>query len=497
MIGCPVSERFNSSIAASRGLRILLCDPDPAARRVLRAALGRHELLNVLEADGLDAACALVKGADVALVALMPGEEAGLERLLAAGFAGGIVAALDQGSVAGAVAAMRSGAQDVALKPLRAEEVVERLLAVARTNRGERRRALRADTRAPTTAQGADFCGFLGRSPAMARIYERIGRIASSRAPVFVTGESGTGKELAAAAVHARSPRHDAPFHAVNCSAIPRELMESEMFGHVRGAFTGAHADRAGAVELADGGTLFLDEIGEMDLALQAKLLRVLQEGRVRRIGEGHERQVDVRIVCATNRDPVAEVRAGRLREDLFYRLHVLHLHLPPLRERGEDVLRLAEAFLARFAGEEGRPMPRLGAEAAAALMQRHWRGNVRELQNLMRRVVVLSDGPVVPVRLLDEDIMETERAGPVLSQADVAAMGAYVEAPVAARQAGLIEPFAVVERRVIEEAIAAFDGNVTLAASALDLAPSTLYRKRLAWQKAQGQSLRVVAGSG
>ncbi|WP_454914747.1 sigma-54-dependent transcriptional regulator [Xanthobacter sediminis] len=458
--------------------RILVCDPDPAARRMMRAALARRDVLNMLEAEDLDTAFASGANCDAALICVPQGEEAVVARLRAAGLSGTLVVALAQGSVAGAVAAMRAGADDVVLKPVKAEDVVERLLAVP-GGRPERRRALRDDKRPSPTAQNGDFCGFLGRSAPMIQLYEQINRVAPSRAPVFVTGESGTGKELAASAVHARSPRHGAAFHALNCGAIPRELMESEIFGHARGAFTGAHADRAGAAELADGGTLFLDEIGEMDLALQSKLLRFLQDGKVRRIGEGHERQVEVRIVCATNRDPVAEVKAGRLREDLFYRLHVLNLHLPPLRERGDDVIRLAEAFLARFAGEEGRPLPRLTGEAADTLRRRRWRGNVRELQNLMRRAVVLSEGGVLPPALFAEDRMAAMEAPAPGAPAPVR------ESPAPAVEAfPKVEPLAVTERRAIERAIAAFQGNIALAAAALDLSPSTLYRKKLSWQQ-------------
>ncbi|MFG1478363.1 sigma-54 dependent transcriptional regulator [Xanthobacter sp. V4C-4] len=466
-------------------LRVLVCDPDPAVRRMLRAALARRGALGLMEADSLEAAFALAPQCDAALVGVASGEEAAIARLRASGLAGSLVAALAQGSVATAVAAMRAGADDVVLKPIRAEDVVDRLLAATPSARPERRRALREDRRPPPT-QHADFCGFLGRSAPMTQIYEQINRVAPSRAPVFVTGESGTGKELAASAVHARSPRHAAPFHALNCGAIPRDLMESEIFGHARGAFTGAHADRAGAAELADGGTLFLDEIGEMDLALQSKLLRFLQDGKVRRIGEGHERQVDVRIVCATNRDPVAEVKAGRLREDLFYRLHVLNLHLPPLRARGDDVIRMAEAFLARFAGEEGRPLPRLTAEAATALRHRHWRGNVRELQNLMRRAVVLSEGAVLPPALFAEDRMGGDNPSPVPPARDEVSPTGPAPTPTARPDGAFpkVEPLAVIERRAIEDAIAAFQGNIALAAAALDLSPSTLYRKKQSWQQ-------------
>ncbi|MDQ0503918.1 sigma-54-dependent transcriptional regulator [Xanthobacter agilis] len=472
-----------TAVRPVQSTRVLVCDPDPALRRMMRAALARRGVLNMIEVEGLDAAFTASANCDAALICVPQGEEAIVARLRAAGLTGTLVVSLAQGSVAGAVAAMRAGADDVVLKPVKAEDVVERLL-TAPGGRPERRRALREDRRPSPTAQNGDFYGFLGRSAPMLQLYERINRVAPSRAPVFVTGESGTGKELAASAVHARSPRHTAPFHALNCGAIPRELMESEIFGHARGAFTGAHADRAGAAELADGGTLFLDEIGEMDLALQSKLLRFLQDGKVRRIGEGHERQVDVRIVCATNRDPVAEVKAGRLREDLFYRLHVLNLHLPPLRERGDDVIRLAEAFLARFAGEEGRPLPRLTADVCAVLLRRQWRGNVRELQNLMRRAVVLSEGGVLSPALFAEDRM----AVPVINAPEPAADAGVSLAegcPSPSDDAAAkVEPLAVTERRAIEGAIAAFQGNIALAAAALDLSPSTLYRKKQSWEQ-------------
>ncbi|MFG1297039.1 sigma-54-dependent transcriptional regulator [Xanthobacter variabilis] len=471
-----------------QSVRILVCDPDPATRRTVRAALARRDVLNMIEAESLDAAFSSLANCDAALICLVPGEEGVVTRLRAAGLSGTLVVALAQGSVSGAVAAMRAGADDVVLKPIKVEDVAERLLA-APSGRPERRRALREDRR-PLVAQNGDFCGFLGRSAPMVQLYEQINRVAPSRAPVFVTGESGTGKELAANAVHLRSPRHMAPFHALNCGAIPRELMESEIFGHARGAFTGAHADRTGAAELADGGTLFLDEIGEMDLALQAKLLRFLQDGKVRRIGEGHERQVDVRIVCATNRDPVAEVKAGRLREDLFYRLHVLNLHLPPLCERGDDVIRLAEAFLARFAGEEGRPLPRLTPEAADVLRRRRWRGNVRELQNLMRRAVVLSEGVALPATLFVDDRMAAIPEPLPAEVLDTAApREPHAVEPLEPQaleplEPQAVEPLAVTERRAIEHAIAAFQGNIALAAAALDLSPSTLYRKKQSWEQ-------------
>lgn len=235
----------------------------------------------------------------------------------------------------------------------------------------------------------------------MIALYEQIRRIAPSSAPAFITGESGTGKEVCAAEIHRQSGRPAEKFVAINCAAIPHELMESELFGHVRGAFTGAGEDRPGAMQLADGGTLFLDEICEMDLALQAKLLRALQMKSVRRVGASADESVDVRIVCATNRDPQAEVNARRFRADLFYRLHVLPLHLPPLRERGDDIMKLANAFLKRYSAEENRGFTGFSPQARQFLQSYDWPGNVRQLENLVRRIVVMHDGETVEADMI------------------------------------------------------------------------------------------------
>jgi two-component system repressor protein LuxO len=244
--------------------------------------------------------------------------------------------------------------------------------------------------------------------------------------------------------------------------------MESEIFGHVRGAFTGATDNHAGAAERADGGTLFLDEIAEMDLGLQAKLLRFLQTGTVQRVGGGDVKRVDVRIVCATNRDPLVEVGAGRLRADLFYRLHVLPIHLPPLRQRREDIMPLAQAFLARFAAEEKRHFRGFDEGATARLVASDWPGNVRQLANLVRRIVVLGDGVTVEAAML-----------PAHMSAANGGAEAAAEAP-----AQIIGPLWQHERTIIETALAAFGGNIARAAAALEVSPSTIYRKRQSWAR-------------
>jgi two-component system repressor protein LuxO len=330
-----------------------------------------------------------------------------------------------------------------------------------------KRPAASEQTASKTAARGVD--GFVGESAAMQAIYDQIRRMAPSRAPVFITGESGVGKEVAAEAVHAYAGGEGRPFVAINCSAIPKELMESEIFGHVRGAFTGATDDRAGAAELADGGTLFLDEIAEMDLSLQAKLLRFAQSGSLRRVGGNKLKQVDVRFVCATNRDPFAEVEAGRFRADLFYRLHVLPVHLPPLRQRREDILPLARLFLDRFAAEEGRDFKGFEPPAEDMLAAYAWPGNIRQLQNVVRHTVVLHDGETVAAEMLPDALAAT-------------ATFATPEIPTLPARPERIVPFHEEERRIVENALAAFDGNVPRAAAALEISPATIYRKVKAW---------------
>ncbi len=250
--------------------------------------------------------------------------------------------------------------------------------------------------------------GIIGQSTSLAEVFKVLGKVAPTDSTVLVTGESGTGKELLVRALHSNSSREDKPFVPINCGAIPKELLESELFGHEKGAFTHAIRSRPGRFELADGGTIFRDEIGEMDLSLQVKILRVLQEKEIERVGGNGCKKVDVRIVAATNRDLEAEVAGGRFREDLYYRLNVIPLHLPPLRERGGDVLVLARHFLAHFCGKKKRPVLVLDGDARRVLSAYTWPGNVRELENFMERLSILVDGDVVhpqdlPIKILDQ----------------------------------------------------------------------------------------------
>ena len=331
-----------------------------------------------------------------------------------------------------------------------------------------------------------EFEGFIGSSLKMQAVYRIIESAASSDATVFVSGESGTGKEVCAEAIHRLSPRNDGPFVPVNCAAIPRDLIESELFGHVKGAFTGAVSNRTGAAMLANGGTLFLDEICEMDVDIQAKLLRFVQTRKIQRVGRSEQETVDVRIVCATNRDAMAEVSAGRFREDLFYRLHVIPIDLPPLRERGTDVVQLAEAFLRQTAAAEGKRFAGLSPEAAHLFLDYGWPGNVRELQNVVHRIVVLNDAEFVGPEMVPDSMLSgstaTEETPPLPVDPAADEQPSPISAPATMGDPDVL-PLAEVERTAIEQAIERSGGNVRLAASRLGIAPATIYRKLAAWR--------------
>ena len=384
-----------------------------------------------------------------------------------------------QGSVQLAVDAMREGAFDFVMKPFSPDR-----LKVTVRNAIERRAMARTLDEVRESFGRDRFAQFIGGSLPMQAIYRILHSAAPSNASVFVSGESGTGKELCADALHRLGKRASGPFVAINCAAIPRGMLESEIFGHAKGAFTGAVSERKGAVLQANGGTLFLDEICEMDLALQAKMLRFLQTMTVQRVGEDHVRPVDVRIVCATNRDPQAEIAAGRFREDLFYRLHVIPIELPPLRERGDDVLLIARDFLARFAKEDGKTFTGFAPDVEALLVNFSWPGNVRQLQNIIRNVVVLSPGPLVTLDCLPKEL-QSVRALPAREVPSFAG-----PAPVALdtlserRPAGAgIPTLEASIRQIIEQAIERCGGSIPRAAAALEVALSTIYRRLEAWQ--------------
>ncbi|GFK92731.1 Transcriptional regulatory protein ZraR [Fundidesulfovibrio magnetotacticus] len=324
--------------------------------------------------------------------------------------------------------------------------------------------------------------GIIGKSPALTGVFTVLSKVAPTDSTVLVTGESGTGKELLVRALHANSRRRDKPFVPVNCGAIPRELLESELFGHEKGAFTHAIRNRAGRFELADGGTIFLDEIGEMDLSLQVKILRVLQEKEFERVGGTRTMKVDVRIVAATNRDLEAEVAAGRFREDLFYRLNVIPLHLPPLRERGEDVLLLSRCFLERFCAQKERPVLAVPAETSSVFLSYSWPGNVRELENLMERLSILCDEDHIRPEDLPRKIWDDVGKAPPAPAAVPAARPAGFDWPVVAdlkaKGMGLKEFLDEIEERLLAESLEMAGGVKNQAAEILGIKRTTLIEK-------------------
>ena len=401
-----------------------------------------------------------------------------MQELLALGPETGVVAITANGSVNRAVQAMRAGAHDFLVKPVDENRLLD---AVRNVLAARRLRAPGLPIAPPDNSSTTDMSGFIGSSASMRRIHGTIASVARSMATVFITGESGTGKELCALAVHANSARAEGPFIALNCGAIPQDLLESEVFGHMKGSFTGAISDKPGAAAAADGGTLFLDEICEMAPALQTKLLRFLQTSTVQPVGATRPRKVNVRIVCATNRDPLDAVRRGQFREDLYYRLYVVPIHMPPLRERGEDVIEIAEAALARFAEEEGRSFDGLSGEVRALLRRLPWPGNVRQLLNVIRNVVVLNPGGLVTPEMLPPGLTMAEPTAPPAAFGPPPATAA----PLLDGLVGLT--LAEAERKLIEATLERHGGSVPKAARVLDVSPSTLYRKIEAWKARAG----------
>jgi len=343
------------------------------------------------------------------------------------------------------------------------------------------------------------FYDLIGSSKIMQSVYQIIGNAATSKATVFITGESGTGKELCAGAIHQASPRNKAPFIALNCAAIPKDLIESEIFGHVKGAFTGATSNREGLAGQANGGTLFLDEICEMQLNLQSKLLRFIQTGTFQKVGSEKLEKVDVRFVCATNRDPLVEVNEGRFREDLYYRLHVIPIELPSLKVRDNDVVEIADFLFKKIAKEEDRAYKEMSFATKQTLIQYNWPGNVRQLENIVRNTLVLNDSQVIEPQMLpslprsEQNTSEVSQNSYDASQIqnndginNVEVNKVQVDQPISIQT---IEPLWVIEKKYIEQAITLCDNNIPKAAAMLDVSPSTIYRKMKTWQ---GQSSLV-----
>ncbi len=455
--------------------RVLLVEDRPDLARTYRGFL-RSEPYRIIHAGtGADALKAVAEAPPgIILLDLKLPDMDGMDILREVrnrGIGCPVVVITAHGSVEAAVTAMREAASDFLAKPVSAER-----LRVTVRNLVEKHHLAEVVDTYRSTIDRQTFQGFIGASLVMQGVYRGIESAAASDATVFVTGESGAGKEIAARAVHDLGRRRAGPFIALNCAAIAKDLIETEIFGHVKGAFTGAVNNRDGAARQADGGTLFLDEVCEMDPFLQTKLLRFVQTGTFMRVGSSRSETVDVRFLCATNRDPLAEVKAGRFREDLYYRLHVIPIKLPPLRERGDDILQIANRFLADYASQEGKAFTAFSAEAESALLSHPWPGNVRELQNVIRTAVVMHDGAMVTPAMLTS--LSTRRA-PEPGAPEPAAAGAETLEDLAKA----IRPLADVERETISAAVHRCGGDVRKAAVLLGIAPATIYRRLRAWE--------------
>jgi two-component system NtrC family response regulator/two-component system response regulator HydG len=445
--------------SGSRG-RILIADDEATARESLAKILVEDGYDVFTASDGHQALrVAADESPEIVLTDLrMPGMDGGelLSRLRKAYPDIGVVIMTAFGTIRSAVEALREGAEDYLTKPIDVEELehlIERVL---------QKRKLVAETR--ILRERLDdkyrFDNIVGRSPQMLEIFRLVEQVAPSMASILITGESGTGKELIAQAVHQRSPRRDAPFVKVSCAALPETLLESELFGHERGAFTGALSRRAGRFEIAAGGTVFLDEIGDIPLGMQVKLLRFLQERQFERLGGNRTLTVDVRVLAATHRDLAELIREGKFREDLYYRLNVIEVRMPALRERDQDIPLLVDYFLRKFATANGKGITGITEDALAAVVGHHWPGNVRELEHAIERAVILARGEVLGIELF-----------PTLP----------VPGGVVRRETGPSVPGATletIERDAILRTLEAVGGSTSRAAAILGISPRTIQYK-------------------
>ena len=453
--------------------RILVVDDEESLRHMLQVFLAR-EGFEVTSVSSARAALAELETREIDCIVCdvrMP-QVSGLDLLDELRRKGGgptVIMMSAYGSNDLALDAMKRGAYDYISKPFKPDEV---LLVLRKAEERERlrqenqrlRRALAERAPAPPFEEG--LLGMIGKGPAIQALFRTVQKIAEYKTNVLITGESGTGKELVARAVHLLGPRAGGPFVAVNCGAIPEALLESELFGHRKGAFTDASRDKKGLFEEANVGTLFLDEIGEMPLALQVKLLRAIQEQEIRRLGDVHETPIDVRVVAATVKDLVAEVRDGGFREDLFYRLNVLPIHLPPLRERREDIPLLVSHFVKRYSlkhAATGMRVESVSPEAMELLLSYAWPGNVRELENTIERAMVLCDGPRIEAAVLEDRIKRS---------AD------KVRATLATGELSIKKTTRILEEELIRKALIATGGNRTNAAKILEISHRALLYK-------------------
>jgi two-component system, NtrC family, response regulator AtoC len=443
--------------------RVLVVDDEENIRLVLKTLLKRQGY-EVETAETGEAALELVEsfGPDVVVTDVRMPNMTGLDLLAtlrAKGSEATVIVMSAYGSPDEALEALRAGAYDYLQKPFKPDEVVLML------RKAEERERLRRENRAlrQEIRKEHQFEEILAKSAAMMAVFKTINKIAKYKTTVLITGESGTGKELVARAVHRQSDRAAGKFVAVNCGAIPENLLESELFGHKKGAFTDAIQDRAGLLEEAHNGTLFLDEIGELPLSLQVKLLRVLEGQRIRRLGEADDREVDVRIVAATHRDLTKETEAGRFREDLFYRLNVLPIALPPLRDRREDIPLLASHFLERNNARLGTAIEGIDGEARRLLYEHAWPGNVRELENTIERAVVLAEGATITTADLPERVRESRDA---------------VQLQLNSTELSVKKTTRVIEEILIRRALQKTKGNRTRAAELLEISHRALLYK-------------------
>jgi two-component system, NtrC family, response regulator AtoC len=448
--------------------RILVVDDEAGLREFLTDSLELDHHAVVAAKDGLEAARLLdERGFDLVLTDLkMPGLDgmAILRKVRAEQPEVEVIVMTAHGTVDNAVEAMKLGAFEYLQKPISGPDELRLLAGRALERRGLRDRLDGAERHAEPARPPLSY-----GDAAMHPVIDAIAKVARTSATVLLLGESGTGKEVAARTVHAQSPRAARPFSAINCAALSEQLLESELFGHEKGAFTGATERKRGRLELCDGGTFFLDEVGELRLELQAKLLRVLQERRFERVGGSRTLEVDIRWIAATNRDLRAMIDEGRFREDLYHRLAVFPIRLPPLRERTADLLPLARALLGRIARDLKRPMPRLTEAAEKRLLAASWRGNVRELANALERAAILADGDDGGAGVIDAAHLWLDDGAPTAAAATDAA-------PAVA--AGDVRPLVELEREAILRALAAASSNRRRAAEMLGIGERTLYDK-------------------
>jgi nitrogen regulation protein NR(I) len=459
--------------------RVLVADDELNMRRVLEAILRREGYDVITAANGVEALGGMEKskgGVHTVITDLkMPGLDGmGLLKKLSADYPDvPVVMITAHGSVESAVEAVKLGAFDYLEKPFEQEQIRQVVAKAINTYALARR-----DARPEEPSERGRF-RLVGQSPAIRQIYAVVEKVANTPSTVLISGESGTGKELIARALHENSAREAAPFIKINCAAIPKTLMESELFGYDKGAFTGAVGAKPGRFELAHGGTLFLDEIGEIPVEMQVKLLRVLQESEFERVGGIKTIKVDVRLVTATNRDLLAEVGAGTFREDLFYRLNVVPIHIPPLRERREDIPLLAEHFIAKFNDRLKKEITAITPEAIERLVAYQWPGNIRELENLMERTMLFCEGPEIRVSDLPPEVAGAPAAANAATLPPAAAPGPEEvrPAPESLKEAVRAETERV-ERELIQRALDATAGNVTQAARKLKISRKSLQTK-------------------